>query len=1528
MTNALHSFKVWVAVTTVVVFGFMMMAQAALAEDAALTLELENNNPGETGDWTISFTAESGLSSGSYVYLYMPSSTKPSEGYFDATSSTLSSSNGSMTVDEWGTVSIVTSEDYGVGEEVTFVISDVVNVDAEGSYQLSGSYSDSETWNYTYLSSSYFVLGTVALDGKIIDPDTEVGVQGVYVNVYCYDNWAYGYADSAIDGTFQIAGDFDGDCEVSFSYWGEEELQAPSSETITFTSGETVYRNGVEGDAFEMLVPNVSATLQTPEGDGVANAWGWVYSSDWSYYNWFSTDENGYFSFALDTTGDYTLEIDISGTVYSGQYTAPDAIEFSYNATTDVTTGLDAIIELTEPNVIVNVYKPDGISAAPDWTYVYVYNSSYSVWEWGYTMNGSAVFNVEAGSYLAEVDWVGYDSEDPDSMYLPPDPKSFTAPDTDVEIVLEQANNTITANTYVSSSSAATGIHAVANTSIQAYYYGWTNDGRSYFWGDTGENGKMNQMVGAGTYTIYFDTYDWPKTNYFTQTYSASFADNSGTEQDLGNVIAVPADATIEVSLYNAESCGGGLVTSGAGVGVNSNTVWQWAELSEGVASVMVPAGTYYVDAYAYNTSCEQGSPNQELVTIGSGDTEEVAMSFLDRNAVLAGNVRDADGVGLGCQWVWGYKVNGGDWFDATTDSDGTWTDTVTPGTYFVQSYPSGMNSDNCDSNNEGETGAVEGGDMDEGDRKEGDGGYETYSAVGAGPTSDMDSTDSSGTGITYVSLEGTQSVVAKENATTNGINFTYAVADATLQGYFRYAKGHELAGEVVPGINGFVTVTTADGGRTGDFYSNAMYGWVDNSWFQLSVPASPEGGYQLLAYLDYYNNEYTVVNSGPEGINAAASTAIEVDSKETVDVEIGVLPNDASVSGSISGFVASAGFYATVCADNGDGGYGCTDAWSGTYELPLAAGTWTINYMIPDGYNAFPKALTDNTITLESGDAETVNFEIIAADSVIEGSVTDPDGLALPGAVVVISSTEISTSDTTDTNGNFSVNIPADTYTVVVNVPAGSGYLSPAAQDVIVASGDEESVEFTARSSDATISGVVTDATSAFVEGALVTAYSEDGAYTYTETDAAGEYSLDVLQDETWNVRATFDDDDGTAYDSGITSLAVDEATETLDIEFSSLSGLSLTATGFRATADALTLPASQRKSFSSTTQMVFSFSDNSNIKLPAYSTSSSSETMTGIITPTAEIPSTSTHQVLNYGYRVKVVDSNSSSLGKLNSAAAVSLAYTDAQLINAGVTEDDITLAIYDGTSWKDVSGAVVNTNSNTVSANTTKLGTFAITTSSRSVAAEDADLDAPTNLRSVKSLRKTKSFKVKWDAVTGATGYKVQLWKGKNKIKTTSTTKKNKAYVKRKGNAVYKVRVRAVNGSVISDWTDKLTVRTKPLKPTKMSVVNKAVNEDSTGTFRLRFNQRVLRKNLRAVVKMVDAEGTSIPFMLGSKDYATTQKFKMKSSKKVQKRLITVASDYVGQQLRVKVRAQNTVKPKTNSSGFAKSGLFIIE
>ena len=94
-------------------------------------------------------------------------------------------------------------------------------------------------------------------------------------------------------------------------------------------------------------------------------------------------------------------------------------------------------------------------------------------------------------------------------------------------------------------------------------------------------------------------------------------------------------------------------------------------------------------------------------------------------------------------------------------------------------------------------------------------------------------------------------------------------------------------------------------------------------------------------------------------------------------------------------------------------------------------------------------------------------------------------------------------------------------------------------------------------------------------------------------------------------------------------------------------------------------------------------------------------------------------------------------------------------------------------------------------------------------------------PGKTASLTATQTTTSIKTTWKAVTGASGYKVVIYKGSKAVKTVYTTKTSYTFSKLTKGTTYKVTVRAyktINGTrVYSTGYTTLTTATKPGTPT---------------------------------------------------------------------------------------------------------------
>ncbi len=105
----------------------------------------------------------------------------------------------------------------------------------------------------------------------------------------------------------------------------------------------------------------------------------------------------------------------------------------------------------------------------------------------------------------------------------------------------------------------------------------------------------------------------------------------------------------------------------------------------------------------------------------------------------------------------------------------------------------------------------------------------------------------------------------------------------------------------------------------------------------------------------------------------------------------------------------------------------------------------------------------------------------------------------------------------------------------------------------------------------------------------------------------------------------------------------------------------------------------------------------------------------MTVTATPKAQIASTATAKPIALAYDLKAKDGQNQTIASFDSDVTITLAYTGAQLLALGITEDEIIPMYYDTTAgaWKNVSNVVIDKDNNKISFTVNHFTSFAITT-----------------------------------------------------------------------------------------------------------------------------------------------------------------------------------------------------------------------
>ncbi len=221
-----------------------------------------------------------------------------------------------------------------------------------------------------------------------------------------------------------------------------------------------------------------------------------------------------------------------------------------------------------------------------------------------------------------------------------------------------------------------------------------------------------------------------------------------------------------------------------------------------------------------------------------------------------------------------------------------------------------------------------------------------------------------------------------------------------------------------------------------------------------------------------------------------------------------------------------------------------------GAFTLVVASGDW--------GVSAYSEPLLgyyyqqgQKTVSVSSGQTVEVNFTMLVADAQITGSIVNQNGQILADASGYIS-TYVSATTTTSAGssmttmalpafggsiekGNFNFRVPAGTYALTIYFSPDSKYSTPASQSVSVASGAARKADFIIAQGDATIAGLLRDASGAPVTGidaSKIKLYvsSGGGAWRNASVDtAAGTYSVSVAPGA-WYLGAWVDPSSGYA--------------------------------------------------------------------------------------------------------------------------------------------------------------------------------------------------------------------------------------------------------------------------------------------------------------------------------------------------------------------------------------------------------------
>jgi hypothetical protein len=349
---------------------------------------------------------------------------------------------------------------------------------------------------------------------------------------------------------------------------------------------------------------------------------------------------------------------------------------------------------------------------------------------------------------------------------------------------------------------------------------------------------------------------------------------------------------------------------------------------------------------------------------------------------------------------------------------------------------------------------------------------------------------------------------------TAPGVNFELLETDATITGILV-----NQAGEPVEDASGWALASQVSNPA---IHNGAP---IESGVFTIHVPA---GTYNVVAEL-LAGGEY----------NSTGQRQVTVLSGGQTTVTLTVLIKNSHISGAL---------WNPRAQDVVEGVAGVVGAWSqgdwaaapinpgnGVFDLDVAAGLWRLNYRIDPQAN-YAKISGPLNVAAQEGKPAVVPLPVLPKDGKIEGIVLDPDGNPLAGATVVAKGANDLINDLwlktqSQDNGSFSLEVPSGRYRLGAN-SSHPEWLKPFERMVNVPlNGVSSGNTLQFRSSDITVSGVLT--VSNTVEGGIahVWAWSPDGSFTQGDFpvtasgySASGNYELGILSGMTWNLGAVFE--------------------------------------------------------------------------------------------------------------------------------------------------------------------------------------------------------------------------------------------------------------------------------------------------------------------------------------------------------------------------------------------------------------------
>ena len=966
------------------------------------------------------------------------------------------------------------------------------------------------------------------------------------------------------------------------------------------------------------------------------------------------TDNNGYFSFYLEEAGKYSLRIDIPGQLSA---LSPRPIGFTLkNPNESVKLG-NAIKIDWKSDVRATAFDIERKSSN-DSSYISLFAGENNDSKPGpqaktfvdSTVNPGLTYNYRVVAETAN----GQITLDATKVRVS-DPIIFLAP----------PSKTITGYVLDSENSPISGAEVVA----------WREEGEGWSSTFTEEDGSYELTAGPGKWEItiyrpYDKKVDWV---YDAAPKRVKFGSSAAKESKTKNFVVSRMGGGKIVGTINLPT---GVTASDLSTYVYIDAFdpegrGNWAQPeSNGTFEIPLQPGQYELSLWIDPQLQGFGSPEVKFVRVGKNTVNIGELSLTSRNKTLSGVVSTGSGTTLPNVEVWAWSDKGG-WVSDTTNINGEYSLAVSAGRWEV--------------------------------------GYDLPVI-------------NDGSEPPYL-LSPPKRIKINDGDSNKTLNFTVREAGAKISGIVYGPNGNPVSD-----LNAWV-------------YARAFHAGEEDRFNEIvaDVPLTSKGTFSFPGV----PGEYLVGIWMPPGADygfagekyykvevSEGSTVLKDQNDQVVNQASFILSqNDSVVSGAFKlNGQAVTGLTGEVHAMRVDG-----DGWqttaiedNGTYELTLAAGKWAIDYYIEADASDRKIPRNPSEPILVSAIASTTvvkDITLATASASISGTVLyDTNRSAVVESSVYVWAyregsefrKEYWNEVETDENGTFTISVlPGGKYEVGAILSQELrelGYLDSLIEKANLSSGSisDLNLTITKPSSENFIAGTILDPTGNPVSDAIVYAWSDDGREAYVETNANGEYSLQVPNGAVWHVGAEYaeiDENGSESYFSTEYEVDVDLKSAT------SSSGLNLALK-----APEFEVPDGTSVTFDPTIDFVTQLPDGSELTIPGGAANVDSDVteVRIVITPTAKgLSKSADEKPADYGYSIELFDDKGKKVeGNFKKDVILSIPVDVNASLAKGMDVNNVEAMYYSTTkdAWDKAKTSTWDKNSSTLTMTTDHFTTFA--------------------------------------------------------------------------------------------------------------------------------------------------------------------------------------------------------------------------